>query len=127
MVKKILVAGVLTATIFMVGCSDSPVPSEDLDKITLAFIEANVYAQGAMVCKPAVITNRTYVGCYNKSLNGQSKITLWLYEDRIFKAINGSARTFAEGHFKGNPAVGVLPVPIPSDIKIDEVLANFRE
>lgn len=126
MSKKLVLSGLVAAVASLSGCGDSVVPSEEVDKLTLAFLNAKIYAGGAVSCNPKKVNERAYVGCYNKSLDGMSKVSLWLYEDGVFKAVNGTARTFAEGRFSGNSAVGVLPVPIPADIKIDEVMAAFK-
>ena len=124
--KKVFSVLACVCALGLTGCSEPVVPSEQVDKLTLAFLDAKVYASGAVVCEPKKVAERAYVGCSNKSLDGQSKVSLWLYEDGIFKAVNGTARTFSEGRFSGNAAVGVLPVPIPVDIKIDEVMAAFK-
>jgi len=127
MERRKLGAAIFFISALLSGCAESSVPSEDVDKLTLAFLNAKVYAGGAVVCEPKEVQDRAYVGCYNKSLDGTSKVSLWLYEGGVFKAVNGTARTFAEGRFSGNPAVGVLPLPIPADIKIDAVLKSFEK
>lgn len=102
------------------------VPTADMDQLTLAYLNANVYDGGAVSCKPKKVGERIYAGCRAVSLSGKSGVTLWLYEGGVFKALNGSARTLAEKRFAGNSVIAVMPVPLPADIDIPVVLAEFK-
>lgn len=115
----------VAVTLLATACTED-VPSAETDKLTLAYLNAKVYAGGAVSCKPKKLNERTYVGCRNESLDGKSQVHLWLYEDGVFKSVNGSASTLAEGRFAGNPVIGTLPTPLPSDIDIPAVLAEYK-
>lgn len=111
--------------LFATACTED-VPSADLDKLTLAYLNAKVYAGGAVSCRPKKLGERIFVGCRNETLDGKSQVQLWLYEGGVFNSVNGSARTQAEGRFAGNPAIGVMPAPLPADIDIPAVLAEYK-
>ena len=127
MMKKILGILISIGVLGIAGCSEPVIPSNEVNKLTLAFLNANIYPNAAVECEPAKIAERLYVGCYGMKLNGHSNISLWLYEEHIFKAVNGTARQFAESKFSDEAFVGVLPLPIPEDIKINEAIAVFKK
>lgn len=127
MIRRLSSALAMAVVAALVGCADAAVPSEEIDRLTLAFLNAKIYAGGAVVCESKQIADRDYVGCHNQSLGGRSNTSLWLYEDKAFKAVNGTARTFAERQFSGIPNIGTVPLPMPSDIKVGEVLAHFEK
>lgn len=123
--KKMGLVGIFAVT-SLAGCSDPIVPSAELDKLTLAFLNAKIYASGAVSCDPKQVKERAYVGCHNKSLEGNSQVSLWLYEGGEFKAVNGTARTFVEGPFAGESGISSMPLPLPNDINVGEVLESFK-
>lgn len=102
------------------------VPSADMDKITLSFINAKIYAGGAVNCRDKEIGQRVYVGCQNRRMSGNSQISLWLYESGIFKSLNGTARGFAEGALSGQKHIAVMPLPVPADIDFGAAMAAFK-
>ncbi|BBL25358.1 hypothetical protein [Comamonas terrigena] len=102
------------------------VPSADMDKITLSFLNAKVYAGGAVSCRDKEIGDRLYVGCLNRSLGGNSQVSLWLYEGGVFKSLNGTARGFAEGKLAGQPHIKTMPLPLPKDIDFGAAMSAFK-
>ncbi|MBR8316078.1 hypothetical protein KDW36_23135 [Burkholderia dolosa] len=97
-----------------------------IDEITLAYLNAKVYRQGAVVCTSAVVGERSYIGCANRSLNGNSALGLWLLDQSVsparFLALNGTARGLYQKHLSNNSRFGQTPLPIPGDISIDAAL-----
>ncbi|NTZ84348.1 hypothetical protein FCJ61_15420 [Burkholderia metallica] len=97
-----------------------------IDEITLAYLNAKVYRQGAVVCTPAVVGERSYIGCANRSFNGNSALGLWLLDQSVspvrFLALNGTARDLYQKHLSSNSRFGQTPLPIPGDISIDAAL-----
>lgn len=117
----------LCAAAALLGASAwAGVPSADLDKITLSFIKAKVYQGGAVSCQDKAIGQRVYVGCKNRSLGGNSQVSLWLYEDGVFKSLNGTARGFAEGPLSGQAHITTMPLPLPNDIDFSAAMAAFK-
>lgn len=102
------------------------VPSTAIDQITLAYLNAKVYPGGAVSCEGKVVSGRDYVGCFNRSLNGKSNVALWLFENGKFKAINGTARDFADGKLRGAAGVENMPLPLPKDIDVGAAVAAFK-
>jgi len=114
------------AAVLSAGALASGVPSADLDKITLSFINAKIYQGGAVSCRDKQIGDRIYVGCQNRSLGGNSQLSLWLYEGGVFKSLNGTARGFAEGPLAGQAHIATMPLPLPSDINFGAAMAAFK-
>lgn len=114
------------AALLSVSVHAAGVPSADMDKITLSFINAKIYAGGAVNCRDKQIAQRIYVGCQNRTLGGNSQLSLWLYEAGVFKALNGTARGFAEGRFSGQQHIAAMPLPLPADIDFGAAMAAFR-
>lgn len=102
------------------------VPSKAIDQITLAYLNAKVYASGAVSCNAKAVAGRDYVGCFNRSLNGKSDVALWLFEGEKFKAINGTARGFADGKLRGIGGIENMPLPLPKDIDVGAAVAAFK-
>ncbi len=114
------------AALLSVSVHAAGVPSADMDKITLSFINAKIYAGGAVNCRDKEIGQRVYVGCQNRRMSGNSQISLWLYESGIFKSLNGTARGFAEGALAGQKHIAVMPLPVPADIDFGAAMAAFK-
>lgn len=122
--KKLL--GTALGLLLSSAAMAASVPSADMDKITLSFLNAKVYAGGAVSCRDKEIGGRLYVGCLNRTLGGNSQVSLWLYEGGVFKSLNGTARTFAEGKLAGPPHIKTMPLPLPKDIDIGAALSAFK-
>jgi hypothetical protein len=101
-------------------------PSAAIDRITLLYMNHNVYPGGAIECNSKVIGSRSMVGCWNLTLNGRSAPHIWLYEAGVFKSVNGSARQLAQGKFSREPDVAALPRPLPTDIEVAAALDSFK-
>lgn len=125
MLKTRFAVGVAAAFV-SVGALASGVPSSDLDKITLSFINAKIYQGGAVSCRDKQIGQRIYVGCQNRSLGGSSQVSLWLYEGGIFKSLNGTARGLAEGKLAGQKHIATMPLPLPADIDFGAAMTAFK-
>ena len=125
--QKIQYLAAVFVAAFLSACSSGTgVPSADMDKITLSFLNAKIYAGGAVSCKDGQLAERLYVGCQNRSLDGGSSVSLWLYEDGIFKSVNGTARGFAEGPLAGQSHIATMPLPLPADIDIAAAMAAVK-
>ncbi|WP_412526124.1 hypothetical protein [Burkholderia lata] len=99
---------------------------EQIDEITLAYLNAKVYARGAVVCNAAVVNSRSYIGCANSSLDGRSLTQLWLLDQNgtrpRYLAVNGTARGTYDRHFSANRNFGAMPLPLSRDVAIDAAL-----
>ncbi|PLP87629.1 hypothetical protein CYD26_21120 [Pseudomonas sp. FFUP_PS_473] len=103
------------------------VPAEAIDKITLLYLKHKVYPNDPTVCEAERIGGRDMVGCRAQGWGGNSQVHVWEYSQGKFKSINGSARSLAETKFSNESAVEVSPLPLPSDIKVDEVVKVFAK
>lgn len=101
-------------------------PSAAIDRITLIYMNHDVYPSGAVECNAKVIGSRSMVGCWNVTLNGKSAPHIWLYEAAVFKSVNGSARQLAQGKFSREPDVAALTLPLPGDIDVAAALEIFK-
>jgi hypothetical protein len=123
--KKLL--GMVMGLLLSSAAMAASVPSADMDKITLSFINAKIYAGGAVSCRDKEIDKRLYVGCMNRSLGGgNSQVSLWLYEGGVFKSLNGTARGFAEGKLSGQSHITTMPLPLPKDIDFGAAMSAFK-
>lgn len=114
--RTVKTVAAIAASVLSLGAIAAGVPSADIDKITLAYLNAKIYAKGAVSCSAKTIAARDYVGCFNRSLDGKSSVGLWLYEGGKFKALNGTAKTFAEGPLKSVDGISSMPLPLPADV-----------
>lgn len=105
----------------------SAAPSGAIDRITLIYLNHKIYPNGAVVCDSKVVGNRSMVGCWNESLNGNSSPHIWLYEAGKFMSVNGSARQLAQGRFSSESDIGAMPLPLPADINVGSTLVSFTK
>ncbi len=105
----------------------SSVPSKAIDQITLLYLNHKVYPNDPTVCEAKRVGARDMIGCSAQGWGGNSQIHIWEYSQGKFKSINGSARSLAETKFSNEGAVEVSPLPLPSDIKVDEVVKAFAK
>ncbi|TFF37433.1 hypothetical protein [Pseudomonas sp. RIT623] len=103
------------------------VPAKAIDEITLLYINHKIYPNDPTVCEAKRIGSRDMVGCRAQGWGGDSQVHVWEYSKGKFKSINGSARSLAETKFSNEGAVEVSPLPLPSDIKVDEVVKAFAK
>lgn len=138
--KKYLILPLLLT---LVACGESgtdatkslePTKSE-FEALQLAYIGLNQDGTAAD-CKNKVVGVRSYSACRFTSLNGNSMWQVWYYDNqkdptKRFYALNGTARSTYDSHFKSNELLGDFEqgfgLPLPSDIKIDEVVSAFGE
>lgn len=116
----------LAASVLSVSVHAAGVPSADMDKITLSFINSKIYQAGAVNCRDKEIGKRIYVGCQNRKIGSSSQLSLWLYEGGVFKSVNGTARGFAEGRLAHQKHIAVMPLPLPDDVDIGSAMAAFN-
>lgn len=102
-------------------------PSTAIDRITLIYMNHNIYPNGAVVCEPKVVGTRSMVGCWNLTLDGKSSPHIWLYEAGVFKSVNGSARQLADGKFSNESDIATLAFPLPADINVGATLESFKK
>lgn len=117
------VIAILIASLLMVACGK---PDPRVDDITLVYLNRNVFAKGAVVCKLKPFGERTIVGCRNETLDGVSNVHLWEFRDSNYYAINGTARGLAEGRFASEHRIKAPPLPLPPDIDISAMLKAFE-
>lgn len=94
---------------------------EEVDKLTLAYLNGKVFPSGAVVCKSEVLDGYVFIGCKNRQLGGESAVRLWVLKEGEYLAVNGSARQDLErlpsaGHLKE------MPLPLPASINIEEAI-----
>lgn len=108
-----------------VPSSEAPAVSkasmEEVDKLTLAYLNSKVFPSGAVVCKSEVLDGHVFIGCKNRQLGSESAVRLWVLKEGEYLAVNGSARQDLErlpsvGHLKE------MPLPLPASINIEEAL-----
>jgi hypothetical protein len=102
-------------------------PSSAIDRITLIYMNHNIYPSGAVECDSKVVGNRAMVGCWNLTLNGKSSPHIWLYEAGVFKSVNGSARQLAQGKLSNESDIATLALPLPADIDVGATLDSFKK
>ncbi len=107
--------------------AQAAVPAKALDEITLLYINHKIYPNDPTICEAKRIGSRDIVGCRARGWGGDSQVHVWEYSNGKFKSINGSARSLAETKFSNEGAVEVSPLPLPSDIKVDEVVKAFAK
>lgn len=73
----------------------SGVPGDAIDKITLLYINHDVYPSSSIICKSKLIGGRGMVGCRANKVGQQSNIHIWMYSRGTFWSVNGSARSLA--------------------------------
>lgn len=102
-------------------------PGDAIDRITLIYLNHKIYPKGSVECESKVIGARSMVGCWNMTLDGKSMPHIWLYDAGTFKPVNGSARQLAETKFSSEPDIGVMKLPLPSDINVGAALESFNK
>lgn len=106
--------------------SSGTASSDDVDNLTLLYINHHVFGDMTVECRPKSIEGRSMVGCRGISLDGGTNVQVWEFADQQFWSINGSARTVAEGKLRNESIIKVSPLPLPSDIDVGEVVDAFR-
>lgn len=102
-------------------------PNAAIDRITLIYLNHDVYPGGSVKCEPKVVGSRSMIGCWNKTLGGSSSPHIWIYESGVFKSVNGSARQLAEGKFSSEPDIAASALPLPADIDVGAALSSFKK
>lgn len=103
------------------------VPSSAIDEITLLYLNHKVYPNDPTVCETKRIGARDMVGCRAQGWGGDSQVHIWEYSQGKFRSINGSARSLAETKFSNESVVEISPLPLPADIKVDEIVKAFSK
>lgn len=107
--------------------------SEDFDSLQLAYIQLK---QGTVDCRSKIVGNYSYSACRYVSLNGNSAWQVWYYDtqkdpQKRYYALNGTARSTYETHLQSNAVLGDYEagfgLPMPDDMKLDEVIGAFGE
>ncbi|MFG0828783.1 hypothetical protein ACF8R6_10445 [Pseudomonas sp. CJQ_7] len=126
--SKVAVSGASSPVAAQPATQRKPsVPSDAIDKITLLYINHKIYPNDPTVCEAKRVGERDFVGCHAQGWGGNSQVHVWEFSQGKFRSINGSARTLAETKFSNDSAVEVSPLPLPSDIKVDEVVKAFAK
>ena len=102
-------------------------PGAAIDRITLIYLNHDVYPSGSVECVPKVVGSRSMIGCWNMTLGGSSSPHIWIYDSGVFKSVNGSARQLAEGKFSNEPDIAASALPLPADIDVGAALSSFKK
>lgn len=135
--KKIVLTTLLSAILMACGGSETesktkPTAKES-DELQLAYIRLD---QGTVSCRDEEVGQRAYTACRFISLGGNSAWQIWYYDNqkdpqKRFYALNGKARGTYNANFKDNPVLGDFGtdfgLPMPEDMKMDEIIAAFGE